>query len=122
MDQSRATAGTHDYLFARNDFRGRQRPSLLVLDLNMPGINGWDVLREIKRDDTLRSVPTVVFSSTQADDHIARAYECGACCFVTKPIDLAEYEKVCHAIAAFWTRIARLPHPVARNAVLADLR
>ena len=100
-----------DFLYSRGRFAGRPRPSLVVLDLNMPKVNGWDVLCEMRRDETLRKVPTVVFSSTQAQDHIARAYECGACCFVNKPIDLYEYEKVCRSIAEFWTRIACIPQP-----------
>lgn len=98
-----------EYLFRRGKYAQKTCPSLLILDLNMPRRTGWDVLSIIKKDKYLRTLPVVVFSSTKADDHILKAYDCGAACFVRKPDDLGGYEGICRRMAAFWSNIATLP-------------
>ena len=98
-----------DYLYSRGPYAGKPCPNLLILDLNMPRRNGWDVLAEIKRHEKLRMLPVVVFSSTKATEHIRRVYDFGAACYVRKPDDLGGYETICRRMAEFWSHTATLP-------------
>ena len=85
------------------------RPDLVLLDLNLPGRNGFDVLAEVKADTDLRRIPVVVLSSSSSPDDIARAYDLQANSYVTKPQDPDEFIEVVHAIYDFWFATARLP-------------
>lgn len=98
-----------DYLHARGPYAAKSCPSLLILDLNMPRRTGWDVLEEIKKDERLRVLPVVVFSSTRVSEQIRRVYHYGAACFVHKPEDLGGYEGTCRRMATFWSNVATLP-------------
>ena len=98
-----------EYLFQRGRYAEKVCPSLLILDLNMPRRTGWDVLAEIKKDERLRVVPVIVFSSTRAVEQIRRVYDYGAACFVRKPDDLGGYEGTCRQMAMFWSNVATLP-------------
>ncbi len=82
---------------------------LVLLDLNLPGFSGLDVLRQMKEDPQLRAVPVVVLSSSSAETDIAASYDGHANCYVTKPSDFEGYVDVVHAIERFWTTVARLP-------------
>ncbi|MCB0879512.1 MAG: response regulator [Thermoleophilia bacterium] len=82
---------------------------LVLLDLNLPGFSGLDVLHTMKRDPQLRSVPVVVLSSSSQQRDIAASYDGHANCYVTKPSDFDGYVDVVHAIESFWTTVARLP-------------
>lgn len=98
-----------DFLFRRGKHADAQRPDIVLLDINMPRKNGCEVLEEIRRDEELRLLPVIMFTSSEAGDDIQRAYELGANCFVTKPADLDEMVRVVQAIDYFWTAIAKLP-------------
>lgn len=99
-----------DSLLARNGFSGVQLPDLVLLDLDLPGISGYDVLREIKSSPRLRPLPVVVFSSSLSDADVAKCYEMHANCFVRKPGDLDEMFRVLKMIVSFWSRTALLPN------------
>jgi two-component system response regulator len=81
----------------------------VLLDINMPRKNGCEVLEEIRCDQSLKLIPVVIFTSSESQDDIRRAYELGANCYVTKPVDLDEMDKVVKAINHFWISIAKLP-------------
>ena len=85
------------------------RPELIVLDLNLPGIDGRKVLAKIKTDHDLKQIPVVVFTTSQDEEDIERCYSLGANCFITKPVGLAEYTRVVKGIEEFWLKIVRLP-------------
>ena len=85
------------------------RPDLILLDLNMPGMDGREVLKQIKADDTFRRIPVVVITSSQAEEDILRAYDLQASCYVTKPVDLDQFIKVVRNIENFWLTIVKLP-------------
>jgi two-component system response regulator len=85
------------------------RFDLVLLDLNLPGFGGLDVLREIREDDALCDLPVVVLSSSDADADIVEAYRRHANCYVIKPLDFHAFVDVVHAIEQFWTTVARLP-------------
>ena len=88
---------------------GAPIPCLVLLDLNLPGLDGRGVLVEMRRDETLRRIPVVVLTSSSAPDDAAGAYEAGANCFVTKPVGLTEYLAAVRAIEHFWLDVATLP-------------
>ncbi|HEU4912555.1 MAG TPA: response regulator [Actinomycetes bacterium] len=85
------------------------RPDLVVLDLNLPRVGGLDVLRRIKSDPDLRTVPVVVFSTSRAEVDVAAAYACGASSYVVKPLDLHRFTEVVTSIEQYWTAVVRLP-------------
>jgi two-component system, chemotaxis family, response regulator Rcp1 len=85
------------------------RPHLIMLDLNLPRMDGREVLAAIKKDADLMRIPVVVLSSSQAESDIARAYELHANCYVTKPVDIDHFLQVVKSIEEFWVEIVRLP-------------
>lgn len=86
------------------------RPDLILLDLNLPGRNGQEVLAMVKSDPQLRSIPVIVLSSSQADDDIASAYQLLANCYVAKPVGYGHFSEIVRAIEQFWFVVARLPN------------
>lgn len=85
------------------------RPDLVILDVNLPRVGGIDVLRHIKADPALRTVPVVVFSTSRSDVDVSAAYACGAASYVVKPVDLQRFMDVVRSIEAYWTGTVRLP-------------
>jgi CheY-like chemotaxis protein len=101
------------YLKRDQPYREAIRPDLIFLDLNLPKKDGREVLAEIKTDDTLRRIPVIVLTTSEADRDIQRAYELHANCYVKKPTDLDEYLHVIKACEQFWFHIVRLPARVS---------
>lgn len=85
------------------------RPDLILLDLNMPRKNGQETLQEIKADSSLRSIPVIVLTTSEAESDIARCYDLGANCYITKPISFEAFTKVVAMIEEFWFTIVRMP-------------
>jgi len=85
------------------------RPDLILLDLNMPRKSGHEVLAEIKQDDELKAIPVVVLTSSDAEVDIVRSYHSHANCYISKPVDLAQFLEVVRAIEDFWLCIVKLP-------------
>ena len=85
------------------------RPDLILLDLNLPRMDGREVLEVIKADPDLRHIPVVVLTSSQAEQDIVRAYDLHANCYVTKPVDLDQFIHVVRSIEDFWFTIVKLP-------------
>lgn len=85
------------------------RPDLILLDLNMPRKNGQETLQEIKADPSLRSIPVIVLTTSEAESDIARCYDLGANCYITKPISFEAFTKVVAMIEEFWFTIVRMP-------------
>lgn len=85
------------------------RPNLIILDLNLPKKDGWDVLTEIKNDRELRSIPVVVFTTSRAEADITNSYASHANCYVTKPHDLEEYLSTIRNLEKFWLQTVALP-------------
>jgi chemotaxis family two-component system response regulator Rcp1 len=98
-----------DFLWRRGSHRDAPRPDLILLDLNLPGKNGREVLKELKSDPQLCSIPVAVFTSSTAPSDLDKAYQLHANCYIRKPSDLDEYMSVVRSIEYFWTSIATLP-------------
>jgi len=91
------------------DHLQRHVPDLILLDLNLPKVDGREVLERIKSDERLRHIPVVVVTSSQAEEDVAKSYRLSANAYVTKPIDPAVFLKAVNAIGAFWLEIVKLP-------------
>ncbi len=85
-------------------------PDLILLDLNLPKKDGREVLKEIKEDERLKRIPTVVLTTSQAQRDILKAYTLHANCYITKPVNLEEFFNVVKAIEEFWLGVVTLPH------------
>jgi len=94
-----------DYLYARGRYSQGQgeSPALILLDLHMPRVDGWEVLRQVKSDDRLKSIPIVIFSSSARETDVRHCYDLGANAYVVKPIDFPRFQEVVSAIKTFWT-------------------
>jgi CheY-like chemotaxis protein len=86
-----------------------ERPDLVLLDLNLPGKGGHDLLEDLKADEELRRIPVVILTSSEAEEDIEKSYNRYANAYVTKPVDLTELSKVVRAIDGFWFEVVRLP-------------
>lgn len=86
------------------------RPDLILLDLNLPRMNGFEVLDAIKEDSDLKRIPVVVLTTSQAEQDIIRSYNLYANAFVTKPVDLEQFIRVIKTIEDFWLEIVKLPN------------
>ena len=100
-----------DYLRHRNHFSASTapRPSLILLDLNMPRKDGREALQEIKADPELRKIPVVIFTTSRADADIGKLYELGANSFISKPTQFESLVRVMKAIGAYWLDVVVLP-------------
>ncbi|MDE8652586.1 response regulator [Novosphingobium album (ex Liu et al. 2023)] len=98
-----------DYLFRRPPFENAKRPELILLDLNLPRLDGAAVLAEMQRDPDLRTIPVVILTSSDAESDIVRSYELGANCYVTKPVGLDAFQSIVKSVESFWFTVVRLP-------------
>ncbi len=102
-DGVEALAYLHDRL-ERDDL-----PRLMLLDLNLPRMDGREVLREVKGDARLRHLPVLVMTTSTAEADVVQCYDLQANAFIAKPVELEQFEKVARTIARFWLEVAQLP-------------
>jgi chemotaxis family two-component system response regulator Rcp1 len=88
---------------------GAPRPGLILLDLNLPKMDGREVLASIKADPSLRTIPTIVLTTSQAEADIVKSYELQANCFLSKPVELDAFEDLLRSISDFWLTKVKLP-------------
>ncbi len=97
------------FLHRRDGYAHKPRPDLILLDLNLPGMDGRTVLETIKDDRNLRSIPVVVLTSSEAETDILKSYEACANCYVAKPIEFGSFLGVVGSIEQFWFSVVKLP-------------
>ena len=85
------------------------RPQMILLDLNLPRMDGREVLARIKRDEQLRSIPTLILTTSQAEADVVTSYELGANCYLCKPAQWDDFVILVHSINDFWLTKAKLP-------------
>jgi two-component system, chemotaxis family, response regulator Rcp1 len=90
-------------------------PDIVLLDLNLPKLNGIEVLGQIKTDEALKQIPVVIVTSSKAEEDVARSYKLQANCYITKPIDFDQFMKMVKSIEEFWFAIVRLPSDKSRR-------
>jgi len=106
-----AVDGVEAMAFLRNEgkHKGAPRPDLILLDLNLPRKDGREVLAEMKADESLRPIPVVVLTSSEAEEDVVKSYELHANAYVTKPVDLEGFGKIVRGIDSFWFQVVRFP-------------
>jgi chemotaxis family two-component system response regulator Rcp1 len=85
------------------------RPDVILLDLNLPLMDGREVLQELKKDPLLQTIPVVVITTSSAEEDVVKSYSLQANCYVTKPVDLKQFLHVVDSIGDFWLQVVRLP-------------
>ena len=97
------------FLLRQPPYETAPTPDLILLDLNLPKMGGREVLAEIKRHPSLRSIPVVVLTSSDAEQDISKSYQLGANCYVTKPVGLQAFQSIVRSVEGFWFTVVRLP-------------
>ena len=97
------------FLRRRGEYADAPRPDLILLDLDLPRMDGGEVLSAIKEGDEFKRIPVVILTTSSADADILRSYNRHANCYITKPINMVEFLKVVTAIQDFWLTIVTLP-------------
>jgi len=97
------------FLHREGKYANAMRPDLILLDLNLPRKDGREVLKEIKDDPDLKSIPVVVLTISEAEKDIMISYNLHANCYITKPLDLNQFSIVVKSIQDFWLTIVKLP-------------
>ena len=85
------------------------RPDFILLDLNIPKMDGREVLAQIKRDNDLKTIPTIILTTSDSEADIKKSYELQANCYLNKPVQLEDFESVVKSINDFWTTKVKLP-------------
>lgn len=98
-----------DYLRRRGQYADATRPDIVLLDLNLPRLDGREVLMDIKSDPDLAKIPILILTSSSAERDIHSAYELHANCYISKPVDFTEFIEAVRSLEGFWLRIVRLP-------------
>ncbi len=98
-----------DYLRCNPPFEGATRPDLILLDLNMPRMDGREALEVIKGDGELRTIPVVVLTTSGAEEDIVRSYDLGVSSYIRKPVTFDKLVKIVSALGRYWFEIVELP-------------
>jgi CheY-like chemotaxis protein len=100
-----------DYLYRRGEFAGRPEgnPAVVLLDLKMPKVDGLQVLRQVKADETLRAVPIVMLTSSREEQDLVESYRLGVNAYVVKPVDFVRFVEVVQQLGMFWAVVNEPP-------------
>jgi CheY-like chemotaxis protein len=101
-----------DYLFRRGEFEDpatSPRPDLILLDLNMPKLNGREALAELKQHQELARIPVVVLTTSQQEVDILQSYDLGCSSYIQKPVDVGQFIEVVHSLGNYWFEVVTLP-------------
>jgi len=106
-----ASDGVEAMAFLRNEggYQESPRPDLILLDLNLPRMDGREVLARVKADDSLKTIPTVILTTSEAEADIAKSYQLQANCYLSKPVQFDAFEGLVKSINDFWLIRAKLP-------------
>lgn len=94
-----------DYLFCRGEFKTRdikEVPKIILLDLKLPKVSGFEVLKAVKNDEFLKSIPVIIMTSSQEEKDIVKSYELGVNSFITKPVLMEEFMKIVYNLGFYW--------------------
>ena len=97
------------FLRKQGEYKSVETPDLVLLDLNMPRMDGREVLDEMQKDEDLKKIPVVILTTSSSEEDIVKSYCTGANCFITKPVGLEQFAKVVKSIEDFWFTVVKLP-------------
>ena len=102
-----------DYLFANGKYAGRDvcvRPQLILLDLNIPKVDGLEVLRRIRADELTKLLPVVVLTTSKEEQDLLDSYSSGANSYIQKPVDFNQFIEVVRQLGLYWLVLNEVPH------------
>lgn len=99
-----------DYLYRRGSYPEAELPDIILLDLNLPGTDGREVLAIIKEDPGLKHIPVIVLTTSDDEHDVLRSYGLHANCYLTKPVDFGKFQEAVNVLGEFWLMVVRLPH------------
>jgi two-component system response regulator len=105
-----------DFLFARGSYASRartDRPRLLLLDIMMPKVDGFEVLRQIRADDQFATMPVVIMTSSAEERDIVKGYGLGVNSYVPKPVDFASFQQAVEEVGLYWMLLNKVPGTIA---------
>jgi len=97
------------YLRRQDRYADVSLPGLVLLDINMPKMNGLEVLEEIKKDPDIRHLPVVMLTTSEQENDIVTSYEFGACSYISKPVQLSDFRNALRRFELYWALVARIP-------------
>ncbi len=97
------------FLYREGEYNNAARPDLVLLDLNLPGIDGREVLFRIKNDPNLKCLPVVILTTSNSENDILISYNCHANCYIKKPVSFEQFYKAIHQLSDFWFALVKLP-------------
>lgn len=97
------------YLRKEGDYTDAKVPGLILMDINMPKMNGFEALQEIKSDPHLKHIPVIMLTTSDRDEDIVQSYSDGACSYVTKPVDFDKLKNVANQFSLYWAMVSRIP-------------
>ena len=117
IDHVRDGAEALDYLYRRGAFSKREKgnPSVILLDLKMPKVDGLEVLRQIRGDAQMKAIPVVIMTSSREEQDLVRSYELGVNAYVVKPVEFGGFVEAVKQVGVFWVMLNELPTQVAGN-------
>ena len=98
-----------DYLRKEKKYRDAVTPDIILLDLNMPGVDGREFLKIVKKEPEFAMIPVVVLTTSKADEDVLSSYSLQAACFVTKPVDFSQFQTIVEKLSDFWFTVVKLP-------------
>lgn len=98
------------FLRREGKYSEKNRPDLILLDLNLPLMDGREVLKEIREDPDLTAIPVVVLTTSEDEGDILKAYKLHANCYISKPVDFTHFTEIIRQIEGFWLQLVKLPH------------
>ena len=97
------------YLRKTGKYKNAKPPGLLLLDINMPKKNGFEVLNEIKADPALRHLPVIILTTSEREEDVVKSYATGACSYIAKPVAPEKFQEVLRQFEIYWALVARIP-------------
>ena len=97
------------YLQRKGEYKVARMPDIVLLDINMPKKNGFEVLEEMKQDSRLQSLPVIMLTTSHREEDIVLSYAKGACSYMQKLVDLDEFKRLIHQFEQYWTGVSRIP-------------
>ena len=98
-----------DFLNRAGDYADAPRPDVILLDLNMPRMDGREFLEAIKDDNEKKSIPIIVLTTSEAETDVAKSYDLNVNCYIQKPVGFSDFVSIVHAIEHFWFSVVSLP-------------
>ena len=98
------------YLHKEGKYFDKDRPGLILLDINMPIKNGFEVLEALKKDPQFDYIPVVMLTTSEREEDIVKSYKAGACSYITKPVNFNNFSKVIEQFALYWALISKIPN------------